>query len=349
MSSGNEFDVDIDPADLDGPLPFHLLIDEHLKIQHVGRSIRRLYPKLQRGDSLGQWVTLDRPAKSIEHIGDLHGIAGRLVLFRLAGCDLQFRGQFLPLQAGDGMLLTADPQLADPDELAKHDLQLADFAMHDAITDSLFAIRARDITLGELKEAIERQRVLVRELDHRVKNNISAVLSLLALTRSEASDVTQYHEILDGRIRALDASHTLLSRGHWGPIDLGILADSVLAPFRGRRGRLELDAPPLHIPARLASPLAMSLHELGINAAKHGVWSGDSGVVCLQWQQSADTFKLKWSETDGPRPSQTMTEGTGLSIVRGFIEHELGGVLSIEPGESGITVLISLPGVAPDP
>jgi len=347
MSSGSEFHVDIDAADLDGPLPFHLLIDEHLEIQHVGRSIRRLYPKLQCGDPLGQWITLDRPAKSIEHIGDLQGIAGRLVLFRLAGCDLQFRGQFLALHGGDGMLLTADPQLTDPDELARHDLQLADFAMHDAITDFLFAIRARDVTLGELREAIERQRVLVRELDHRVKNNISAVLSLLALTRSDASDVTQYHEILDGRIRALDASHMLLSRGHWGPVDLGILADSVLAPFRGRHGRLKLETAPLRIPARMASPLAMSLHELGINAAKHGAWSGDSGVVCLQWQQSADTFKLVWSETGGPRPSQTMTEGTGLSIVRGFIEHELGGVLSIEPGESGLTVLISLPRGAP--
>jgi len=349
MSSGTESHANIDPADLDGPLPFHLLVDEHLQIQHVGRSIRRLYPELQRGDSLDQWVTLDRPAKTIERIGDLHDISGRLVLFRLAGGDLQFRGQFLALHESDGMLLTMDPQLTEPAELARHGLQLKDFSPHDAVTDLLFAIRARDVTLDELKEAIERQRMLVRELDHRVKNNITAVLSLLALTSSDASDVTQYHEILDGRIRALAASHSLLALDHWGPVELGSLADSVLAPFGSRDGRLELDGPRMHIPAKLASPLAQSLHELCINAAKHGAWSVDSGVVHLQWQQSGDTFKLVWSETGGPRPPQTLTEGTGLTIVRGLIEHELRGVLSIETGESGVTVLISIPATAPDP
>ena len=348
MSSGTESHPNIDPADLDGPLPFHLLIDEHLQIQHVGRSIRRLYPELQRGDSLDQWVTLDRPAKTIERIGDLHDIAGRLVLFRLVGSDLQFRGQFLALHGSDGMLLTMDPQLTEPAELAKHGLQLRDFSPHDAVTDLLFAIRARDVTLDELKEAVERQRMLVRELDHRVKNNITAVLSLLALTSSEASDATQYHEILDGRIRALAASHSLLALDHWGPVELGSLVESVLAPFGNHEDRLELDGPRMHIPAKLASPLAQSLHELCINAARHGAWSIDSGVVRLQWLQSADMFELVWSETGGPRPPQTLTEGTGLSIVRGLVEHELRGVLSIEPGESGVTVLMSIPAIAPD-
>ena len=270
------------------------------------------------------------------------------MLFRLAGSDLQFRGQFLALHERDGMLLTMDPQLTEPAELARHGLQLKDFSPHDAVTDLLFAIRARDVTLDELKEAIERQRMLVRELDHRVKNNITAVLSLLALTSSEASDATQYHEILDGRIRALAASHTLLALDHWGPVELGSLVESVLAPFGNHEDRLELDGPRMHIPAKLASPLAQSLHELCINAARHGAWSIDSGVVRLQWLQSADMFELVWSETGGPRPPQTLTEGTGLSIVRGLVEHELRGVLSIEPGESGVTVLMSIPAIAPD-
>lgn len=343
MSSGAEFQIDLAPADLDGPLPFHLLIDEHLRIQHVGRSIRRLYPELKRDELLSQWLTLERPDNAIEHIDDLYHLAGRLILMRLKGCDLPLRGQFLPLINGRGAMLVAAPNLTDPDELTTHDLQLTDFATHDTATDLLFAIRARDVTLRELKDAMERKRVLLRELDHRVKNNLSSVLSLLTLTRSETSDIDQYYEILDRRIRALDASHTLLANCHWGPVDLGTLVDAILTPFGDQHARRTVNGPPVRISARQASPLAMSLHELATNAAKHGAWLGDTGLVDLQWKKSADDLLLLWTETGGSQPPKVVTEAVGLSIVRGFIEHELAGAISIDPDTAGVIVSISLP------
>ncbi len=343
MCSGSDNPIEIRPQDLDGPLPFHLVVDDTMSILSAGRSIRRSCPELKRGDSLSRWITLERPESPIECMEDIHAIKGRLVLMRLAGCGMQLRGAFLPLHSGGGALLSAEPQLTSPDDLTRHDLHITDFAVHDAVTDLLFAIRARDLTLAELKTAMERQRVLVRELDHRVKNNIAAVLSLSSLTASDASSVEDYHQKLDRRVRALNESHTLLARSGWGPVQLELLANAVLNAFCDGSSRLRLSGEPIRVPARYAGPLALSLHELGINAAKYGAWSCDNGHVILKWTARDDTLHMTWTEVDGLPPEKIPSEGIGLTLVRGFIEHELDGAFVIDLTPTGLRFSIAIP------
>ncbi len=317
MCSGIDRPFELRPDDLDGPLPFHLLIDETLCIRHAGRSIRRLCPTLKPGDHLSTWITLERPAKPIEHLDDLRSIEGRLVLMRLAQCDVQLRGAFLPVVHQPGMMLAADPQLTAPEDLTTHGLHLNDFATHDAVTDLLFAIRARELTLNELREAMERQRSLVRELDHRVKNNITAVLSLIALTASEVSSIEEYHQRLDRRIRALDASHTLLARGGWGPVDFRTLAATVLNAFADPGDRLAFEGEDVRILARQAGPLALSLHELGINAAKYGGGWTEMGQGRLNWQEDGETLRVWWTGAGGADAGATPQGGGGVALGRG--------------------------------
>ncbi len=136
---------------------------------------------------------------------------------------------------------------------------------------------------AELEASIERQSILAREVDHRAKNALAIVQSIVRLTR--ASDVQGYVTALEGRIAALSRAHGLLSNSRWQGASLGKLVEEELAPYRTNAAdRIVAEGPDILLHPSSAQTLALALHELATNAAKYGSLSDAWGSVRIGWE-----------------------------------------------------------------
>jgi PAS domain S-box-containing protein len=171
-----------------------------------------------------------------------------------------------------------------------------------------------DIT--ERKRNEERQRLLMAELDHRVKNILGNVSAIARLSSNRAGSVDELVESLDGRIQAISRAHGLLRRGAWESANLAELADEALSPFRSS-GNIELASEPVRVVPELAQSLALILHELATNAVKYGALSTPRGRVKVLWSRlSAGQLRFVWQEFGGPRASPPTKKGFGLTILQ---------------------------------
>ena len=185
---------------------------------------------------------------------------------------------------------------------------------------------------------------LTRELNHRVKNTLANVLSIIALTRRRAADVTEFADALNGRIRALSATHDLLTQSEWGttPIRAVVLAE--LAPYAQDSDHLiELQGPDVELAPNDALSLGLAVHELATNAAKYGALSVVSGKLRIHWTMiSSELARIEWVESGGPAVAQERRRGFGTELIEKIVAHELGRPVELrfEP-EGVVCVLIS--------
>ena len=152
------------------------------------------------------------------------------------------------------------------------------------------------IDVTERKEAEERQVLLAREVDHRARNALAIIQSIIRLTRAKSVD--EYVATVEGRIKALALAHTLLSNSRWHGADLGTLVAEEFAPYRSGN-KVELKGPNVSLSPATAQGIALALHELATNAAKHGALSSLKGKVGLTWQLQSDNLTLHgWRTVD---------------------------------------------------
>ena len=158
-------------------------------------------------------------------------------------------------------------------------------------TDHVVRISGVTVDITDRKEA-EEPPLLAREVDHRARNALALVQSIVRLTRSDT--IKSYIAAVDGRIGALSRAHTLLAQSRWKGADLGRLVDEELAPYRtGDADKIAVSGPDLLEP-RAAQTLALALHELSTNAAKYGALSVLSGRVQLTWELKPERLLLRW-------------------------------------------------------
>lgn len=195
------------------------------------------------------------------------------------------------------------------------------------------------IDVTERKVTEERQILLAREVDHRARNALAVIQSIIRLTR--ASTVEDYVFAVEGRITALARAHTLLSDSRWYGADLATLAGDELAPYRAL-DRVELDGPDIALQASTAQGLALALHELATNAAKHGALSAASGTLKLTWRLCPDELMLHWVESGGPLVVPS-ARSFGLRLIRASIEQQLGGQATFDWNPQGLRCTMSIP------
>src|SRR4029077_7651940 len=155
-----------------------------------------------------------------------------------------------------------------------------------------------DIT--ERKESEVRQVLLAREVDHRAKNALAIVQSIVRLTRAES--MPAYVAAVEGRITALSRAHTVLSHSRWQGADLTGLVEEELAPYRSDRtvDRIETDGPAISLQPASAQTLTLALHELATNAVKYGALSSIAGRLKVSWELKPSTLVVHWQESGGP-------------------------------------------------
>jgi PAS domain S-box-containing protein len=197
-----------------------------------------------------------------------------------------------------------------------------------------------DIT--ERKEAEERQALLAREVDHRAKNAMAIVQSIVRLTK--ANNISEYGTVIEGRIKALSRAHALLSDSRWQGAEFAKLVDEELAPFRSANAdRIRVSGPKVLLNPTTAQTLALALHELATNAVKYGALSQSSGNLELKWEFEPDTIVLNWRERGGPPVREPQSTGFGTRIITGSVERQLGGKATFDWRPDGLSCVLRVP------
>jgi two-component sensor histidine kinase len=205
----------------------------------------------------------------------------------------------------------------------------------------------RDIT--ERTRAGRRGALLKRELDHRVKNNLSTVIAILGETARRCESVPDLVRRASGRIRALAGLHEMLAAQKWDGAEVKELVSRTLAPYQTEgRGRILIAGEPTRIPGRAASALCMALHELATNAAKYGSLSSSAGSAEVSWKREEraggeEGITLTWRESGGPPVRPPAQRGFGTELIENGIAFETGGSSTLEFAPGGIVCTIQIP------
>ena len=206
------------------------------------------------------------------------------------------------------------------------------------------------VDITDRKRAEERQVLLAREVDHRAKNTLAVVLSVLRLTR--APTTKDFVTTVEGRVHALAATHNLLSSTRWEGADLGKIVEEEMAPYHANhRQRVITDGPAVVLLPATAQAVALALHELATNAAKYGALSTETGTLSVTWRADGNALVLDWTETGGPPTAEPARLGFGLTIVRSSIEAQFRGGVSYDWRRDGLRCTLSIPAaqIAPSP
>ena len=176
---------------------------------------------------------------------------------------------------------------------------------------------------------------LVAEIDHRVRNVLAAVQSMASQSARRAGTLDGFLKAFSGRLKAMASAHELLTatRGRGASIqDLATGALSTLAP-----GQTRWEGPDLFLTSRAASALSLALHELAMNAVKHGALSREGGRVLVRWRRPDEGgFELEWSESGGPPAPAQVQRGFGMVLLEEVAARELEGEVAMEMRASGL-------------
>ncbi|MBY0322756.1 MAG: hypothetical protein K2X72_28815 [Reyranella sp.] len=187
----------------------------------------------------------------------------------------------------------------------------------------------------ERHRATERQKLIVGEMQHRLKNLFAAVLSIASQTSQGGVTNAEFLKAFEGRILALANAHDLLTRDE--SADLADLTRRIVAPFAGEES-VEITGQPFKVAPSAVVPFSLVLHELATNAAKYGALSNSEGRARVSWKSyrgdnGERRFKFKWEETGGPRVTPPLRSGFGtLLMKRAFADVEGQSRLVHAPG-----------------
>jgi PAS domain S-box-containing protein len=199
-----------------------------------------------------------------------------------------------------------------------------------------------DIT--ERKRGEEQRKLLVHELNHRVKNTLAVVQAVASQTLRSAGSLTEAESSLVSRLVSLAKAHDILTQENWSGADLD---DVILASIRPHSPleRLRLDGPQVRLPPSLALSIAMATHELTTNAIKYGALSRERGTVSIGWTstpgEQGEHLRIEWREQDGPPVVPPERQGFGTRMLARIFDSERGRVaLRFEP--TGLVCVIEM-------
>jgi two-component sensor histidine kinase len=194
----------------------------------------------------------------------------------------------------------------------------------------------------EQRRGQSRQRMMMAELDHRVKNTLAAILSLADLTMMTSSSMDSFSKTFSGRLRAMARTHEALASQRWEGVNMEELVRLTVAPMANKR--LSIGGEQVILPARASSPVCMALHELATNAAKYGAINVPTGTIDIRWDVDQEgMLNIHWRESGITGLKAPTRVGFGTQLIHGAIGHELGGRVSMKYEDPGFACTMSLP------
>ena len=203
---------------------------------------------------------------------------------------------------------------------------------------------ARDISAT--KESEQRIRMLMRELNHRVKNQYSVILSMIRETNKRSDNPDVFERRVRERILALSRSHDLLVSADWKGATIFELLLAQAKPF-GNEDRISMSGPSITLSPNSVQYLGMAFHELATNSAKYGVLSGTGGRIAVAWEVMESTVgksvRLTWNETDGPKVQSLGDGGFGTVVLKRVAPQAMNGTGELQYGANGIAWTLEAP------
>ena len=191
------------------------------------------------------------------------------------------------------------------------------------------------------RETLAQREILLREMNHRVKNLFAIIAAMVSISRREATDLDSFAEDLRDRIHALGRSHSLTSRQTDGPsVTLRELLDTVLAPSHNQQ-EMGFEGPDVEVPTSKLTSLALILHEWATNAAKHGGLRDQDGAVHVRWERDGENLRIDWEES-----SAVSENGAGAGFGTRLLEvtaRQLSGTISGEVVDTGYRRSLTFP------
>ena len=204
-----------------------------------------------------------------------------------------------------------------------------------------------NIDVTERKRADDHQRMLIAELDHRVKNVLATVSAVAACTLDTSRTMDQFVAALDGRIRSMATTHELLSGRAWKGIPLAELLRHQLAPY-ATSNNMDVKGPDVLLSAGAGQTIGMVFHELITNAAKYGALSTRNGRLSVRWDwprngKVADRLVMEWREIGGPAVKAPGRAGHGMEVIRDLVPYELEGNVDLAFASEGVRCRFDIP------
>ena len=201
-----------------------------------------------------------------------------------------------------------------------------------------------NIDVTERKRSEEHQKLLVAELDHRVKNMLATVAAVASDTSQHSSSLADFVDAFDHRIRSMADAQALLSKSHWQGVSLDDLVRQELAPYVTAENTVAV-GPYVELTAAATQTMAMVLHELATNAAKYGALSTPLGSVSVRWDLRSNghapaQLKLQWREDGGPVVTKPARPGYGTSVIRNSFPTNSAARSSLSTGRTGLSCTI---------
>jgi two-component sensor histidine kinase len=196
----------------------------------------------------------------------------------------------------------------------------------------------------KLSAAADRNEVLARELQHRVKNILAIVQALSRQTMAKSRSLDDYSDAFEGRIAALARTQNLVTLNPAGLANLKDLAREELDAHGAEEGRkVVFDGPNLPLPIRIAQMIGLVFHELATNAMKYGALRYDSGRISLSWEERDGVTRLRWRETGVKIENTSPKRGVGSGIIVDTLPYMLGGTASLTFHPDGVQCVLEFP------
>jgi two-component system CheB/CheR fusion protein len=192
-----------------------------------------------------------------------------------------------------------------------------------------------------LVRAEEHQRALVAELNHRVKNMLTVVMSLAMQSLAKNHDPAAFSQSFMDRLHALSRTYEVLSRESWSDVPLRTIVQQELTPFA--QDRVVIEGPKIMLQPKPALSFGMVVHELATNAAKYGALSDDKGQVQIRWSVTDGKLNLEWEELDGPPVKQPDRRGFGSELLEQEIQFGLDGRIEQSFRKQGLRFRAEIP------
>jgi PAS domain S-box-containing protein len=213
--------------------------------------------------------------------------------------------------------------------------------------DNARLYESAQLEIAERRRVQQQQKLLMDELNHRVRNTLAIVMAIANQTLRHSGSATQFRSDFEARVTALSAAHNLLTASNWEGAALNDIVESGLKPYStSERARYKLDGEDIRVGPKYAVSLLMAFHELATNAAKYGALSNDTGQVAVRWALSeppkAPALTIEWRESGGPPVRARRRRGFGSRLIDG-LAAETNGSVDLRFERDGVICTIDVP------
>ncbi|WP_293453962.1 HWE histidine kinase domain-containing protein [Phenylobacterium sp.] len=212
--------------------------------------------------------------------------------------------------------------------------------MFDA-NGELVRIVGINVDVTDRKAAEEHQRLLINELNHRVKNTLAIVQAIAWQSLRAGAFDPAAQATFEGRLMALAAAHDVLTDANWESGSIARIVARAMAPHDPGGGRVAAKGPTVNLDPKAAVALALAMHELATNAVKYGALSASEGRVDIGWTLKDKVLELRWRETGGPAVSEPVQRGFGARLLTKGLAEELGGEVRLDFDPGGVVCSIA--------